>query len=112
MAKAPLREAFGRVVLARPWLAFIVMCLAFLAFGIGTLNLLHLLGANARFLLENGWMAVVDGGFRQLLQLLANGAAAMAAYVVFKTCEHAMVDWLAHPRTPARADAPKSHDDH
>jgi hypothetical protein len=108
---APVREAFGRVVLARPWLAFIVMCLAFLGFGVGTLNLLHLLGANAQFLLENGWMAVLDGGLRQSLELLANGAAAMASYVVFKTCEHAMVDWLAHPRTNARGDAASPHED-
>jgi hypothetical protein len=110
--RAPVREAFGRVVLRRAWLTFVVMCIAFLCFGIGTLNLLHLLSANAGYLAANGWTAVVDGGLRQLLGLAANGAASMAAYVVFKTCEHSMVDWLAHPRTTRSADAADSHDDH
>ena len=55
------RAWFRRVVLAKPWLAFIVMVLSFFAFGIGTLNLFHLLSANGRFLLTYGWEAIVDG---------------------------------------------------
>jgi hypothetical protein len=110
--RAPLRDAFRRLVLGRAWLTFVVMCIAFLCFGIGTLNLLHLLTANAAFLATNGWMAVVDGGLRQLLGLVWNGAVSMFAYVVFKTCEHSMVDWLAHPRTNSSADAASSDDDH
>ena len=94
--RAPVREAFRRVVLRRPWLTFVVMGAAFLAFGIGSLNLVHLVSENARFLVENGWMAVLDGGLWQLFGLLANGYVAMAAYVVLKTCEHALSDWLAH----------------
>ena len=89
------RAWFRRVVLAKPWLAFIVMVLSFFAFGIGTLNLFHLLSANGRFLLTYGWEAIVDGGLRQLVELLANSFLAMMAYVVFKACEHRLSHWLS-----------------
>ena len=42
-----LRRHFQRVVLARPWLTFVVLGLAFSCFGMVTLNLVHLLRANA-----------------------------------------------------------------
>ena len=89
-----VREAFRRIVLRRPWATFLVMGLAFLVFGIDSINLVHLITENARFLLENGWMAVVDGGLWQLLGLLVNAYVAMVAYVVLKTCEHTLSDWL------------------
>ena len=89
------RAWFRRVVLARPWLAFVVMVLSFCAFGVGTLKLFHLLAANGRFLLDYGWDAVLEGGLRQLLELLLNGFLAMAAYVVFKACEHRLSHWLS-----------------
>jgi hypothetical protein len=90
-----LRRHFQRVVLSRPWLTFVVMGLAFFCFGMVSLNLLHLLRANARLILDNGVMALADGGARQLVGLVANGYAAMLAYVVLKTCEHALSHWLA-----------------
>ena len=90
-----LRRHFQRVVLSRPWLTFIVMGLAFFCFGMVSLNLLHLLRANAALILDNGVMALADGGARQLVELVANGYAAMLAYVVLKTCEHALSHWLA-----------------
>ena len=90
-----MRVWFRRIVLSRPWLTFIVMALSFFIFGVGSLNLFHLLSANGRFLLQYGWEAALDGGLRQLLELLFNGFLAMAAYVVFKTCEHRMSHWLA-----------------
>jgi len=92
-----LRRHFQRVVLTRPWLTFVVMGLAFFCFGMVTLNLLHLLRANADLILDNGVMALVDGGALQLLQLVADGYLAMLAYVVLKTCEHTLSHWLADP---------------
>jgi hypothetical protein len=89
---------FHRVVLSRLWLSYVVMCLAFFAFGIGTLNLFYLLRANSALLVDHGWQAVLDGGAMQLVELLFSGFAAMAAYVVFKACEHRLVHWLADPR--------------
>src|SRR3954471_7939845 len=77
-----LRRHFQRVVLGRPWLTFVVMGLAFFCFGMVTLNLLHLLRANAELILDNGVMALADGGALQLVELVANGYGAMLAYVV------------------------------
>ena len=92
-----LRRHFQRVVLTRPWLTFVVMGLAFFCFGMVSLNLLHLLHANATLLLDNGVMALADGGARQLAMLVVNGYVAMLAYVVMKTCEHTLSHWLADP---------------
>jgi hypothetical protein len=101
-----LRRHFQRVVLARPWLTFVVMGLAFFCFGMVTLNLLHLLRANADLIIDNGVMALADGGARQLVELAVNGYVALLAYVVMKTCEHALSHWLADtsPFVPSAVD--------
>jgi len=101
-----LRRHFQRVVLRRPWLTFVVMGLAFCCFGMVTLNLLHLLRANAQLILDHGAMALADGGALQLVELVANGYVAMLAYVVMKTCEHALSHWLAD----TSVFAPSAHD--
>ena len=89
-----LRRWFHRVVLARRWLTFVVMVASFLAFGAGTLNLFFVVRANSTFLIENGWMAVMDGALRQSAELIASAALSMLAYLVFKTCEYRLVHWL------------------
>ena len=61
-----------------------------------SLNLVQLFAANIRFLTEYGWMAVMDGGLWQLLELVASAYGATAFYVMFKSCEHALVNRLAH----------------
>jgi hypothetical protein len=101
------RRHFQRVVLTRPWLTLVVMGLAFFCFGMVSLNLLHLLRANADFLLDNGFMGLADGGALQLVELIANGYVAMLAYVVLKTCEHTLSHWLADttPFAPSSTDA-------
>ena len=92
-----MRRWFQRTVLSRLWLTFVVLGVSFFAFGAGTVNLGRLFMANARLLDDYGWQAVRDGGFRQLLELIATGYLSAAAYVVFKTCEHRLSDWLGHP---------------
>ena len=101
-----LRRHFQRVVLTRPWLTFVVMGLAFFCFGMVSLNLLHLVRANAELILDNGIMALADGGARQLVELAFNGYVAMSAYVVMKTCEHTLSHWLADttPFAPSVVD--------
>ena len=91
---ARLPAWFQRAVLTRRWVTFIVMGLAFFGFGAGSLNLFFLLKANTQFLAEHGWMAAMDGGLQQLVELLATGYLSVAAYVVFKACEHALVHHL------------------
>ncbi len=89
-----MRKLFRRSVLSRPWLTFLVMGLSFLVFGAGTLNLIHLFQANAAFISEQGWQAVMDGALLQLFELVVTGVFSMVAYVVFKTCEHRLSHWL------------------
>ena len=91
-----MNRLFQRLVLTRLWLTFVVLALSFLVAAGGTVNLFTLLVANSRLLSEHGWMALMDGGLQQLVELLLQGAMSAAAYVVFKTCEHRLSDWLGH----------------
>lgn len=54
-------------------------------------NLLTTSMANLRFLRQHGWLAFTSGGFLQLLQIAANGTAALAFFLVFKICESELV---------------------
>ncbi|OQS45917.1 hypothetical protein [Chromobacterium violaceum] len=78
----------------RPLAAFLLLGLSFLLFGASTVNLALLLQLNLRLWLDAGWQAAMDGALRQLGELLLSGYAAMAAYIVFKCCEKALVDRL------------------
>lgn len=92
---------FQRVVLRRIWLSFVVLGLSFFAFGAGSLNLFFLLRANTVLVVDHGWMALMDGGARQLAELLITGYLSMAAYVVFKACEYRLAHWMADPHDAA-----------
>ena len=86
-----LQRWFNEAVLSRRWATFILLGLAFFCFGAGTLNLFVLLRANAVLIATHGWQAIMDGGLRQLVELLLIGYASVAAYVVLKACEFALV---------------------
>ena len=90
-----MKRWFHRVVLSRLWLTYLVMGLSFLLFGCGTLNLIHLLQANLELVSNFGWMALMDGAFQQMIELLLSGYAALLAYIVFKACEYRLVHWLS-----------------
>lgn len=75
---------------------FALMTFAFVVFGLLSLDLVKLVSANAGFLWRAGWDGIVDGGFMQLLELVVSALMAIASYIVFKLCEHVMVDRLAH----------------
>jgi hypothetical protein len=90
-----LSSGFRRHVLAHRGRCFLVLVLAFVAFGIGTLNLFMLLAANLRLIGEHGWMALADGALRQMLELVLTAVLSLAAYVVFKACEYRLVHDLS-----------------
>ena len=90
-----LKHWFHRTVLARRWLTFLVMGLAFFVFGVGTYNIFMLLSANIDLIAHHGWMALMDGAARQFAELVVTGYLSMAAYVVFKTCEYRLAHALA-----------------
>jgi hypothetical protein len=76
------------------WACFALMTLGFIAFGLLTLDLVRVVGANTAFLLDNGWQGLGDGGLRQLLELLVTSVGAMAAWLLFKVCETVLVQSL------------------
>jgi hypothetical protein len=89
-----MKAWFARAVLARRSTTFIVMGIAFIVFGCGTYNLFMVLKANFNLIGDYGWQGLADGGARQLVELLVTGYASLAAYVIFKACEHALVHHL------------------
>lgn len=91
-----MNTLFQRVVLSRLWLTFLILGLSFVVGALCTLNLVNLLVANLRLLRDYGLLAVMDGGLRQLAELSLQGLISCVAYVVFKTCEHRLSDWLGH----------------
>ena len=96
-----LKRWFHRTVLSRPWLTFVVMGLAFFAFGAGSVNILMLFSANAEFVARYGWQAVMDGAALQFVELVLTGYLSMGAYVIFKTCEHRLShDLASEPTAP------------
>ena len=90
-------RVFSRLVLARIWLTFIVLCASFGLFGAGTLNLFNMFSSNWDLITQHGVMALRDGGARQLFELLATLVISMLNYVVFKACEHSLVNRILHP---------------
>jgi hypothetical protein len=86
-----MRRWLRRVVFARAWLTFVVMVVAFLVFGAGTFNLFLLLKANLELIAEHGMQALADGAAQQFVELMLSAVVSMAAYVLFKACEHQLV---------------------
>ncbi len=83
--------------MVRHWVVtFLLMGVAFVAFGLLSLNLVQIFAANIRFLTDHGVDAIMEGGLWQLFELVASAYGAIAFYVMFKTCEHALVERLAH----------------
>ena len=91
-----MNTLFQWVVLSRLWLTFIVLGLSVFAGALGTLNLVNLLVANLQLLRGYGLLALMDGALQQLVELGLQGLLSCIAYVVFKTCEHRLSDWLGH----------------
>lgn len=91
-----MNRFFQRHVLSRLWATFITLGLSFAVFGACTVNLGLLFMANLEVLQNHGWQAVMDGAFVQLVELVLTGYAGLIAYVVFKSCEHRLSDWLSH----------------
>ena len=87
---------FQRHVLSRLWATFIFLGFGLLVFGACTVNLGMLLMANVQLLEHYGWQALMDGALRQLVELALSGYCGLIAYVIFKSCEHRLTDWLSH----------------
>ena len=89
-----LQQAFVGFLRAHFMAAFFVMGLTFIGFGLASLNLLFLIRANVELVLPHGAMALLDGALQQLLELFGLGFLGLAMYLVFKVCEHILVEKL------------------
>jgi hypothetical protein len=83
-----------------------MLAASFVGFGAGSLNLFYLYKANLGLLADFGWQAVLDGGARQLAELVVTTLLSLGAYTVFKACEHALVDQLLGPSDKAHDAQP------
>lgn len=81
-----------------PWACWLLMTLAFVGFGLLSLDLVRLVSANAGYLSRGGWEALREDGLLQLVELCLNALIAIAAYVFFKLCEQVLVQRLARGR--------------
>lgn len=82
-------------LMRHPVACFLLLSVSFIVFGAVTLDLAKVLLANLGFLGRHGWDAVLDSGLWQLLGLLLQAAGGLAAYVLFKLCEHALIHRIA-----------------
>lgn len=80
--------------------AFVLMTFSFVLFGALSLDLVKLVAANAGLIAAHGWQALQDGGAQQLLELWLTAFAAIAAYLLFKLCEHVLVQALSQRGQP------------
>lgn len=77
-------------------LTFILMSFAFIAFGFLSLDIVMYAVANANYLLTHKWAAFVDGGAQQLIEIWMKTLVALGFYLLFKLCEHALIERIAH----------------
>ena len=83
--------------LLRHWLCtYVLMGLSFILFGAASLNLVQMFSANLAFISNYGLDAIREGGLVQLFELIASTYMGVACYLMFKTCEHALVERVAH----------------
>lgn len=75
---------------------WVLMAISFVAFGALSINLVSYAFANADYLLSYGWEAFQDGGLQQLLELWLQIFVAISTYLIFKLCEHALIERIAH----------------
>jgi hypothetical protein len=92
----PVERSFYRWLRRHPGVTFLLMTASFLAFGYLTIDLVHLLSSNAAFIVRHGWVALMSGGLLQFGELSLIALLAMANYLLFRLCEHALLQWLSH----------------
>jgi len=91
------RRTLYALLYEHAWLAFLLMGLSFVLFGVATLNLLYIFRAAWEFLVTHGWDAVREGVLMQIAELVVSGYLAAAFYVLFKVCEKALVERASRP---------------
>jgi hypothetical protein len=79
---------------------FVLMGIACGVFGLASFNLAYLFKANLTLFLDYGTMVIGEGAGQQLLELIGYGYLALSGYLLFKICEHSLVEHFLHRVTP------------
>jgi hypothetical protein len=88
---------FMKRVLTVHWLiTFLLMGVFGALFGSVSLNIVALLHSNFSLVLEHGAMAFKDGALVQLLQLAGYGYLSVIFWLLFKACEHVLIQKMVH----------------
>ena len=77
------------------WRTFLLMGGFGALFAGSSYNLFMLFRANLAYIAENGTMALMEGGLRQLVELIAYGYLSLAFYVLFKGCLNGLLNRVA-----------------
>lgn len=74
------------------WLpTFLMMGIFAALLGLSSFNLFVVLNANIELIARHGIVALRDGAFRQLLELIGYGYVSLFFYLLFKACEKLLV---------------------
>ena len=87
----PLPRPCADFLSRHPWLAFLLMGAAFIAFGFTSVNLYVLLAANIRLFIDYGFMVIEDGALRQLAEIIGLLLLSVLFYLLFAGCERILV---------------------
>lgn len=97
---AMMRRHLTAALYWRWWATFLLMGVSLVLFGLTSLNLFFLFRANINLFLDYGTMVIAEGALRQLAELIAYGYLSLTFYLVFKACEHVLVERMCKRRTP------------
>jgi hypothetical protein len=96
LTETQMPSPFARLLDIHWSITFFLMGVFATAAAWGSFEIFHLLQANLTYIASYGLMALMEGAAIQLLQLIGWGYASLLSYVLFKACEHRLVDALLH----------------
>lgn len=88
----------NRFLLDHPLFTYVLCGVSFALFGLVSIDLVRLLKANLTLFIDYGTMVIGEGAVEQLAGLMLYGYLSLALFIVFKTCEHALVERATHRR--------------
>ena len=98
----PTHSRYFAWLIRHALVTFALMTMAFVVFGMLTLDLVKYVAANASFLLEYGVVALFDGGLLKFAELWLEALLALGAYLVFKLCEQALLQRMINAQYSRR----------
>ena len=91
-------SSWSAFLLSHPWLAFVLMGVFFLFFGVLSVNLFYLLKANIGLFIQHGLIVIDDGALEQLTELLGQALLCIMFFILFAICERILVRRLTAKR--------------